>query len=120
MRHVIIFIACFVVGAAVALIVRTAFHKPYAESIPVATGIAVATPVATPAATQALPDPAESVAVVNTICPICGMAVDPNIAVQVWQGHRIGLGCAKCPAKFTAHADHYGAYALKNEKAPQP
>lgn len=112
MRHVIIFIVCFVVGAVAALIVRTAFHKPYAESIPAA--------VATPVATQAVPDPGESAGVVNTICPICGMAVDPNIAVQVWQGHRIGLGCAKCPAKFVAHADHYGAYALKNEKAPQP
>lgn len=112
MRNVIIFVVCFAIGAVAALIGRASVHQPYAAPAPAA-----------PAAPAQLPDPgplATEPAVVNTICPVCGMDVDPETAVQVWQGHRIGLGCAACPAKFAAHADYYGPYALRNEKAPKP
>jgi len=36
MRSVIVFILCFALGATIALVVRAAFHHPYAPAMPVA------------------------------------------------------------------------------------
>ena len=48
-RHLLIFAACFLVGAAIVLVVRTARHDPYAEPVP-ALPAAMASPVKAPAA----------------------------------------------------------------------
>ncbi len=54
---------------------------------------------------------------VNTVCPICGMDVDPAIESMTYQGKQVGLGCAKCPPKFKREPDRYGPAALDNRKA---
>ncbi len=54
---------------------------------------------------------------VNTVCPICGMDVDPAIESMTYQGKQVGLGCAMCPPKFKREPDKYGPSALENRKA---
>ena len=52
---------------------------------------------------------------VNTICPICGMKVNPAIAPATYQGKLVGFGCKTCPADFKAAPETYGPAALKNQ-----
>lgn len=52
---------------------------------------------------------------VNTVCAICGMAVDPRIPTAEYQGKTIGFGCRNCPGKFQAEPDRYGPLYLNNE-----
>lgn len=104
-RHAFIFIGTFVLGAVVTLAVRTARHDPHAGHLP-----APATPAPaahTPAAAAAKP--------VNTVCAICGMAVDPRLPTAVYRGQVIGFGCRMCPPKFQANPDKYGPAYLRNE-----
>ncbi len=134
MRLVIIFCICFAVGATVALIARSALHRPYADQpmsdqpmsdqpIPATTPphamhdlqnhdqsrhVPTATTVANGDAAKAI----------NTICAICGMEVDATIPTATYQGKQIGFGCALCPAKFAREPDRYGPSALQNRKTP--
>ena len=103
-KTLVIFLAAFAIGAAATLGFRVARHRPYAP----------------PAADQpapAAPAAATSQAPVNTICAICGMDVDPDIATAQYQGKTIGFGCAACPPKFAANPDTYGPFALQNKEA---
>jgi len=52
---------------------------------------------------------------VNTVCAICGMAVDPRIPTAEYQGKTIGFGCRICPAKLQAEPDRYGPLYLNNQ-----
>lgn len=112
MRHLIIFGLCFTLGAIVVLIARAAFHQPYAAPAPM--------PTATPSPTPPPEPQPMATNVINTICPVCGMDVDPEFPAQAWKGKLVGMGCGACPSKFKAAADHYGPYAERNQKAPKP
>jgi YHS domain-containing protein len=52
---------------------------------------------------------------VNTVCAICGMAVDPKLPTMEYQGKTIGFGCKMCAPKFKADPDRYGPAYLRNE-----
>ncbi len=108
-RTILIFAAAFIVGAALALGVRTVRHQPYGEP---------ASPSPRPLGPPAAAASAPAAAPVNTLCAICGMDVDPEVATAQYQGKTIGFGCDACPPKFAAAPDRYGPYALKNERAP--
>ncbi len=125
-RHLTIFVLTFVIGALIAVVLRTATHRPYDPPQPtthvaapsaIAPAPAVATPTAhathggaaAPAATAAAATP------VNTICAICGMPVDPALGTATYQGQVIGFGCKACPSTFSANPDKYGPSALKNQ-----
>jgi hypothetical protein len=121
MKSAILFLATFLLGAALALGARTVLHKPYAvapgntapppgTSAPAAQAHPVAPAVATTTAADAKP--------VNTVCAICGMEVDPEIKPAVYQGKLVGFGCAACPPRFAKEPDRYGPSALRNEVAP--
>jgi hypothetical protein len=98
-RHLSLFIVCFLLGALVTLALRTARHDPHAQ-----VGIAPQSiaPTSVPVA-------------VNTVCAICGMAVDPEIPTALYQGKAIGFGCKACPPKFAAQPQRYGPAALANQ-----
>jgi YHS domain-containing protein len=68
---------------------------------------------ATRAATESPPPPAS--AAVNTVCAICGMAVNPKLPTAEYQGKTIAFGCRMCPPKFKADPDKYGPAYLRNE-----
>ena len=116
-RHLLIFAACFLIGAVITAAIRTARHDAYAEPA----SAPAAPPSAMPAAAapagphtghvQAVPDSTP----VNTVCAICGMPVNPKLPTAVYQGKTIGFGCKACPAKFAADPDHYGPAFLKNQ-----
>ena len=110
MKSVFVFLATFLVGAALALGARTVLHKPYAEPAP-----SPAAPAADPHAGHASADAKP----VNTVCAICGMDVDPEIKPAAYQGKLVGFGCAACPPKFAKNPDRYGPSALRNEVAPK-
>ena len=107
MKSVVLFFVTFLVGAALALGARTVLHKPYAG--PAAASAPAPAPVA----------PSADAKPVNTVCPVCGMDVDPGIKPVVYQGKLVGLGCAACPPKFAKEPDRYGPHALRNEVAPK-
>lgn len=117
-RHLAIFLATFAVGAVIAVVLRATLHRPYQDGHPgsppasqqAGPGHAHPVPVPVPAATAATATTA-----VNTVCPICGMAVDPAIPTTAYQGRQIGFGCRACPPKFTADPQRYGEAALKNQ-----
>jgi hypothetical protein len=134
-RHLIIFAACFLAGAAVTAAIRTARHHAYevhqgthtvapAGTVDPHAGHAVpaapaasdphaghgAAAIATPAA-----DPHAAAAPVNTVCAICGMPVNPKLPTATYQGRTIGFGCKACPPRFAAEPDRYGPAALKNQ-----
>ncbi len=118
-RHVVIFLVTFAIGAVVAVILRTALHRPYAaEPIP-PTGTPAARP--TPAehehraAAPAEPGPNSPTATVNTTCAICGMPVNPAFGTAVYKERLVGFGCRTCPPKFKADPEKYGEAALKNQ-----
>ncbi len=103
MKSLVLFLATFLLGAALALATRTALHDPHAASAPQSEisdlkSAASATPV-------------------NTVCAICGMDVDPDIKPATYQGKLVGFGCAACPPKFAKEPDRYGPSALRNEVA---
>lgn len=109
MKSIVLFLVTFVVGAALALGVRTVSHDPHATPAP-----AVATPAAdAPHAGHAASAAAANT--VNTVCALCGMDVDPAIPAATYQGKLVGFGCAACPARFAKEPDRYGPSALRNE-----
>ena len=101
-RQLVIFFACFLLGAIATVAVRAALHQPYAGQATLATATATA-----PAATA-------STTPVNTICAICGMPVDPKIPTAQYRGATIGFGCKMCPPKFAADPEKYGPAFLAN------
>jgi YHS domain-containing protein len=52
---------------------------------------------------------------VNTVCAICGMAVDPKLPTLEYKGQTIGFGCKMCAPKFKADPDRYGPAYLRNQ-----
>ena len=128
-RNVFIFLGTFVAGALIALVMRAAMFEPHAGheghsagggeyaamvSNPlVPANSAARTPAADPHAGHAAPP-------VNTVCAICGMAVDPKVPTAEYQGKTIGFGCKMCPPKFKADPDRYGPLYLKNEVVKRP
>lgn len=123
-RHLFIFLGTFVLGAVIALGVRTARHQPatapaapagvgeYAPQVTNAPGTGHAAhpaPSAAPAGKTAPGQP------VNSVCAICGMPVDPKLPTVEYQGQTIGFGCKLCPPKFKAEPDKYGPLYLRNE-----
>jgi hypothetical protein len=129
-RDVILFAVLFMVGALLALALRTARHDAYAGHTghpeapayqPMVDNTAPAQPVMeTPPATNAPHadhGAGTSTGTVNSICAICGMEVDPSIAAAVYRGQAIGFGCRLCPPKFAADPERYGPAALANREA---
>ena len=113
-RHILIFASCFLLGAAVMAAIRAAGHQAYIEPSAMLVDQPVPAAVAADAhAGHTVPMPAGPP--VNTICAICGMAVDPKLPTLTYQGKTIGFGCKMCPPKFKAEPDKYGPYYLRNE-----
>jgi hypothetical protein len=127
MKSVILFLATFLVGAALAFATRTALHAPYAALAPGDAKLQLGTPPPAPTTKPRAPTPVVDphaghtatapAAIVNTICAICGMDVDPDFKPATYQGKLVGFGCAACPAKFAKDPDRYGPSALRNEVA---
>ncbi len=113
MKSFVLFLVTFLVGAALALGARTVLHNPYAEPV---NGAAVATRDLQPKISNPKSDGS---AVVNTVCAICGMEVDPEVKPATYQGKLVGFGCSACPPKFAKDPDRYGPHALRNEVAPK-
>ncbi len=112
-RHILIFAACFLVGAVITAALRTAQYDAYAgHAAPTAPAPAVDAPAVPTPAPVAAPSGA---APVNTVCAICGMTVDPKLPTATYQGKTIGFGCKACPPKFAAEPERYGPSALKNQ-----
>ena len=137
-RNIFIFIGTFVAGAVIALLVRAAMFNPnagheghpagggdYAGMVsnpltpakPAAPAPAAKAPAADPHANHsaAATTPAVAGKPVNTVCAICGMAVDASIPTVEFEGKTIGFGCKLCPPKFKADPARYGPLYLKNE-----
>ena len=114
------FIAAFLVGALAALVGRTALHRPYA-SMDVPPAMMAPEPLRHEGHVTEDPDTvAATIAAsgtANTICPICGMPVNPDLPPAMYQGKVIGFGCRTCPAKFAADPEAYGPAALRNVEA---
>lgn len=111
-RHILIFAACFLIGAVLTAAVRAVRHDPYpapAAPMPAPEPAPAAPPSAPPAGHAG-----HAAAPVNTLCAICGMEVDPRIPTTTWQGKAIGFGCRACPPKFAADPGKYGPAALEN------
>jgi hypothetical protein len=109
-RTVITFLAAAIVGAVLALVVRAAFHRPGDVPSVAAVPVPVVAPVA---AATAAPLP-----VVNTVCPICCMDVNPSLTPATYQDVRVGFGCAGCPPTFAKDPARYGEAAKKNQVVP--
>jgi YHS domain-containing protein len=113
-RHLAVFLGCFVIGAALAAILRVARHDPYA-AVPMSPDIP-----AMPATQQEQPAPIASGPAkavekpINAICPICGMPVNPTVPTATYQGKVVGFGCRTCPPTFAANPALYGPAALEN------
>ncbi|HYC71355.1 MAG TPA: hypothetical protein VEB66_09125 [Opitutaceae bacterium] len=126
-RHAFLFVGTFAAGALIALIVRAARHEPHAEPAGDSARREYAPMVANtlaplaPAAAEGhsghgtAADAADSGKLVNTVCAICGMDVDPAMPTEKYQGRTIGFGCKMCPPKFRADPDYYGPFYLRNE-----
>lgn len=116
-RHLVIFAACFLVGAAIVAVVRTAGHDPYQGHVDARAQAAGAPAAAAdPHAGHAAPAPAAAPAApVNTVCAICGMPVNPALPTATYEGKVIGFGCKACPPKFAADPAKYGPAALRNQ-----
>lgn len=130
--HVFIFCGTFLLGALVALAARTAGHagskssdskSPTADSASAASAHAAPKSEGTTLAFGTSPRPpgggtdaaSPSATPVNTVCAICGMAVDPKLPTATYQGKTIGFGCRMCAPKFQAEPDKYGPLYLRNE-----
>jgi YHS domain-containing protein len=105
-KNAVVFLLTFMVGAAAALIYRGVRYQPYAEAAP-------------PKQEQAAPAAPAAAAVdtvpVNSVCPICGMDVDPSIPPADYQGKKVGFGCAACPPRFARDPERWGPLALQNK-----
>ena len=112
-RLVLIFIAMFALGTVIAVVVRTSHHQPYAMPASSPTLVTSADAAGPSAPTSATTD-ASSSDIVNSICAICGMPVNPKLGTALYHEKRIGFGCKACPAQFAANPDKYGPSALKN------
>jgi len=114
-KNILIFIGAFFIGALVTLAIRTAKHDPYtpAETVPIM--IKPADAMETHEHAEAAP--ATDAKPVNTVCPICGMEVDPDVATAMYEGIIIGFGCKNCPPKFAAEPEAFGPSALENKVA---
>ncbi len=130
MKSVILFLATFLVGAALAFATRTALHQPYAPpgnvgiqptpSAPPGNAelpLGLPSPTPDPHAAHASSPVTAATSTVNTVCPICAMDVDPDLKPATYQGKLVGFGCAACPPKFAKDPDRYGPSALLNEVA---
>jgi len=119
-RHLTILAVTFVLGAVLAITIRTRGHQPYAE--PPAPAPAAA-PAPAPARAEASPAPAPATAEaprpapINTICPGCGGPVKPSLPTALYQGKVIGFNCAGCLPMFRENPTKYGEAALKNVMA---
>lgn len=117
-KHLVFFIAAFIGGAVVALAVRSARFEPHAGA-----PAAVDAPAYAPMVNNTPPAPAAKTGsaapaagkTVNTVCPICGMDVNPALKPAEYQGKLVGFGCKTCPAQFAAEPDRYGPAALENK-----
>ncbi len=102
----------FLVGAVIVTVVRTVGHQPYAAPAPAAMHPEpLPAPVPAPAPSASAP---AAPRVINTICPICGMDVDPSIPPAAWDGVLVGFGCRACPPEFVNDPARYGAAARTN------
>lgn len=121
-RNLIIFVVCFVIGAATVLVYRITTYHQHGKIAPVPTVAAtpmtmpLPPPAATAASSASAPVPAAATGQpVNTICPVCGMKVNPQLPTATWKGRIIGFGCAGCLPRFQAEPDRFGEAALKNQ-----
>ena len=114
-RNISIFSVCFILGALVTLVIRTARHDPHAQAgtEPQAAPIMPAPAAVIPEMPGAAPTSASTP--VNTVCALCGMTVDPKIPTALYRGKVIGFGCKACPPKFAADPERYGPSALANQ-----
>jgi YHS domain-containing protein len=118
-KHLFPFFAALILGAVIALAVRSAKHQPTPaedSSLRGAAGDAAIHHSASgaeraPSTASSAPAPTP----VNTVCAICGMDVDPSIPTATYQGKTIGFGCRMCPPKFKADPDRYGPAYLANK-----
>lgn len=160
MKSLLIFAICFLVGAAVAIGVRAAVHKPYAEATqahdmaappglpappaspsgdgheghgqPSVPAPSQSAPGPVPKAGEAKPEQGDqhkdhgtapanagdpNAAIGNTICPVCGMEVDAELASIPTPQGLVGIACPPCIPKIRRAPDRYGAAALTNRKA---
>ena len=124
-RHLTILAVTFVLGAALAITIRTRDHQPYAAP-PAPAPAAPPAPAAAPApAASGIPAPvpetptaaAPAPVPINTICPGCGGPVKPNLPTALYQGKVIGFNCAGCLPMFREDPTKYGEAALKNVMA---
>jgi len=53
----------------------------------------------------------------NTVCPACGMDVDPQLAAIPTEHGLVGIGCAPCAPKIARDPGRYGPAARENRKA---
>jgi YHS domain-containing protein len=114
-RTLLIFLGSFAVGATVALAVRTAWFDPHAAASHPSSPPAVhAAPASHTHGEEGKPT-ANAATPVNTMCAICGMAVNPAIPFAQYRGKTIGFGCKQCPPKFAADPERYGPAYLRNE-----
>ena len=143
-RNIFIFIGTFVLGAAIALIARTAMYQPHAAgaanatplgeySAMVSNPLKPAAPESSAGANETQPAPVNATAhdshdhdgattsasstdaTVNDVCAICGMKVNPDLETLEYQGKTIGFGCKLCAPKFKADPERYGQAYLKIE-----
>ncbi len=117
-KHLFPFFAALILGAVIALAVRSAKHQPtpVADSAEVGPDLrAGRADSPSPAPTSASPATTPAATPVNTVCAICGMEVDPSIPTATYQGKTIGFGCRMCPPKFKADPDRYGPAYLANK-----
>lgn len=108
MKSLVLFLVTFLVGAALAFGVRAALHDPHALPSE-ASAKEGASHAGHSTSLNAQP------ATINTLCPICGMEVDPSLPVATYEGKSVGFGCAACPPKFAKDPARYGPSALRNE-----
>lgn len=140
-KNILFFGAAFVVGSVIALALRATRHAPYEGMSQVAQPPSSLQMVANSPATAATgqhqaaghtaardsagdstsedstgdfaADPRKGT-VVNSVCPICGMDVDPSIPSAQYNGYLIGFGCRACPPTFSENPERYTSAALEN------
>ncbi len=114
-KNILLFIGAFFVGALITLAIRTAKHDPYIS--PLTAPERIESVIDTNSHQHAEASPAAGEIPVNTVCPICGMDVDPNVATAMYEGKIVGFGCKNCPPKFAAEPEAFGPSALENKVA---
>lgn len=108
----------------------TAPHSGHAAPPPAGQPATPPAPAATPSPSPAAPDrpahqhgatgsaaPAAGNAVLNTMCPSCGMDVDPEIKPIPTSQGLVGVGCAPCVPKIMRDPERFGAAARENRRA---